>query len=253
MILITNDDGYQAKGIGVVAELARQLDERVVVLAPDGARSGQSSALSVNNPIVYHPISNQGGIEVYACSGTPVDCVKLAFSGVLPNWERPKMVISGINHGSNSSINVIYSGTMGAALEGCLYGVPSVGLSICNHDLQADFSHVVEAFAAILKEVYTNGLPKGVCLNVNAPKEGPVAGMKVCRQASGRWSEEFMASPTPRGYDCYWLTGKFSNVEIGSDDTDEYALQNGYISINPVHTDMTHYASMATLSQRFLK
>ncbi len=253
MILITNDDGYQAKGIGVAAELARQLDERVIVLAPDGARSGQSSALSVNNPIVYHPVSNANGVEVYACSGTPVDCVKLAFSGVLPNWELPKLVISGINHGSNSSINVLYSGTMGAAIEGCLYGIPSVGLSICNHDLDADFSHVITAFTDILKDVYTNGLPTGVCLNVNAPKEGPVAGIKICRQASGRWSEEFMASPTPRGYDCYWLTGKFSNVETGTTDTDEYALNNGFVSVNPVHTDMTHYASMATLMQRLEK
>ncbi|MDO4190117.1 MAG: 5'/3'-nucleotidase SurE [Bacteroidales bacterium] len=250
MILITNDDGYQAKGIGVAVELAKRLDDRVVVMAPDGPRSGQSSALSVNNPIVFHPIQQEDGVEIYACSGTPVDCVKLAFSGVVPNWERPRMVISGINHGSNSSINVIYSGTMGAAIEGCLYGVPAVGLSICNHDLQADFDYVKEAFAKILEDVYFNALPSGICLNVNAPKDGPIKGIRVCRQASGQWSEEFMASPTPRGYDCYWLTGKFSNVETDATDTDEYALQHGFISVNPVHADMTCYDAIPLLTQR---
>lgn len=250
MILITNDDGYQAKGIGVAVELARQFDH-VVVVAPDGARSGQSSALSVNMPIVYQTIRKDADVEIYACSGTPVDCVKLAFSGMIPGVERPKMVISGINHGSNSSINVIYSGTMGAAIEGCLYGVPSVGLSICNHDLDADFSHVLEPFRKILADVYRNGLPMGVCLNVNAPKSGEIKGISLCRQARGQWSEEFMASPTPRGYDCYWLTGKFSNVETGTTDTDEYALQNSCVAVCPVHTDMTHYPTIELLAKRY--
>jgi Predicted acid phosphatase len=159
---------------------------------------------------------------------------------------QPKMVISGINHGSNSSINVIYSGTMGAAIEGCLYGVPSVGLSICNHSLEANFEHTKQLFREIIKEVYNNGLPKCVCLNVNAPKEGELKGIRLCKQAEGRWSEEFMASPTPRGYDCYWLTGNFSNVD-DSEDTDEYALSHGYVSVQPVHADMTHYASLNLL------
>lgn len=245
MILITNDDGFLAKGITEAAAIARQFDD-VVIVAPDQPRSGQSNALTVNMPIVYTKVRTDNNLTLYTCTGTPVDCVKLAFSGEIDGLPRPSLLISGINHGSNASINVLYSGTIGAAIEGSLYGVPSIGLSLCNHDLNADFVPVRAPFAAIVRDVIEHGLPQGIALNVNAPK-GDIRGVRVCRQARGKWSQEFMASPTPRGYYCYWLTGDFSNVETEATDTDQYALDCGYISVQPIHTDMTHYPTMETL------
>jgi 5'-nucleotidase len=246
LILITNDDGYNSKGINELIQIAKPFGD-ILVVAPDGARSAQSSALTVALPVTYTEILNENNIRIIACSGTPADCVKLVFSKQLPNIERePDIVLSGINHGSNSSINIIYSGTMGAAIEGALYHKPSIGFSLCNYNNDADFSHILPFFTKIIENTLKNGLPKGVCLNVNAP-DGKISGMKICRQSLGSWRNEFMASPTPYGNNCYWMIGDFINDEPQSTDTDEWALANKLISIQPVQTDMTDYKALNQL------
>lgn len=247
LILITNDDGVFSKGISELIKLARPLGE-ILVVAPDKARSGQSSALTVTRPLLYDDIQVEDGLRIISCTGTPADCVKLAFSQQLPDVERvPDLVLSGINHGSNSSINVIYSGTMGAAIEGALHRAPSIGLSLCDHSYDADFSQALPHFRHIVERVLAWSLPQGVCLNVNAPV-GEIKGIKVCRQAPGLWSNEFMKTLTPFDKHCFWLTGSFSNEEPGAVDTDEWALGEGFISVQPVQTDLTDYNLLKTLT-----
>ncbi|MDR1544269.1 MAG: 5'/3'-nucleotidase SurE [Prevotellaceae bacterium] len=247
-ILVTNDDGFQSKGIKALIEIARGFGN-VLVVAPDSARSAQSSALTVSMPITYNEILKEDNLRIISCSGTPADCVKLAFSRQLPDMDfEPDLVLSGINHGSNSSINIIYSGTMGAAIDAALYGKLSIGFSLCDHSLNADFSFAGEYFTEIIKNTLKNGLPYGVCLNVNAPV-GKIKGVKYCRQSKGAWREEFLAYPTPYGKSCFWLTGDFINEEPHSADTDEWALNNGYISIQPVQTDMTDYGFLENLKK----
>ncbi|MDR1592240.1 MAG: 5'/3'-nucleotidase SurE [Prevotellaceae bacterium] len=246
-ILVTNDDGVQAKGIAMLTEIARELGD-VLVVAPDAPRSGQSSAMTVNLPVMYHELERSDAFTQLACTGLPVDCVKLAFSQQIPHLNRrPDMVLSGINHGSNAAINVVYSGTMGAAIEGALYHVPSIGFSLCNHEPDADFSAVKAPFRAIVEQIWREGLPQGVCLNVNAPT-GAIAGIRTVRQSRGCWRNEFMTSAMPHGNGvCFWLTGEFVNEEAAAQDTDEAALNQGFISVQPVHADMTHYPTLQNL------
>jgi 5'-nucleotidase len=249
-ILITNDDGFQSKGIKTLIEIARNFGN-VLVIAPDSARSAQSSALTVSMPITYNDIFKEKNLRIISCSGTPADCVKLAFSQQLPQMDfEADLVLSGINHGANSSINVIYSGTMGAAIDAALYGKLSIGFSLCDHSPDADFSFVYEYFSEIIKNVLENRLPNGVCLNVNAPV-GKIKGIKYCRQSKGVWREEFLAYPAPDGKQCFWLTGDFINDEPQSADTDEWALANGFISIQPVQTDMTDYGFLEKLKKNY--
>ena len=246
LILITNDDGVNSKGITELIKLAQPFGE-VLVVAPNSARSAQSSALTVTHPLLFDEILNQNELRIISCTGTPADCVKLACSLQIPNVERePDLILSGINHGSNASINVIYSGTIGGAIEGALYHKNSIGFSLCNHAPDADFTHTLPYFSKIIQEVIKKDLPKGICLNVNAPVE-QIKGMKICRQAKGTWKNEFLAVPTPYGKDCYWLAGDFINDEPEADDTDEWALKNGYISIQPVQVDMTDHNAVKIL------
>lgn len=241
LILITNDDGVEAKGINVLARLMATVGD-VVVFAPDGARSGQSNALTVTMPVRFHKVDEQDNIIRYACTGTPTDCVKLALHEVLDR--KPDLLVSGINHGSNAAINVIYSGTMGAVFEGCESGIPSIGFSLCDHDFDADFSYFEPYILEIVNKVLEKGLFSRVCLNVNAPK-GPVAGMRIARQCDGYWTEEFEKRNDPRSSGSYfWLTGYFHNNEPEAKDTDEWALSQGYISIVPTRIDMTAYAEL---------
>ncbi len=236
-IFITNDDGVDSKGIKTLTKLMCQLGD-VVVFAPDGARSGMSNALTINKPVVYKTIQESESLTIYSCSGTPTDCVKLAFDEVLTR--TPDLLVSGINHGSNAAINVIYSGTMGATLEGCEKGVPSVGFSLCNHDVEADFSAFEPYILKIAQKVLKKGLPKSVCLNVNAPL-GELKGMKVVRQCKGRWVNEFEQKKNSNGEIEFWVVGEFQNLEPNATDTDEWALNQGYISIVPTTTDLTQY------------
>ena len=244
LILITNDDGYQAKGINALIESVKGLGE-IIVVAPDGPRSGMSSAITSIQPIRYHLIKKEADLQIYACTGTPVDCVKLGISEVLTR--KPDLVISGINHGSNASICVLYSGTMGAALEGCIFKIPSIGFSLLDHGHDADFSDAMKYTRSISQKVLDEGLPLGTCLNVNIPANMQLKGTKVCRQTSGQWVDEFMLSKDGADRNVYWLTGRFENDEPTDTTTDEWALANGYVTIVPTKIDMTDHAYIETI------
>lgn len=239
LILITNDDGYLAKGIASIVKSLIGLGE-IIVIAPDGPRSGMSSAITSTEPLRFRLISKDeaNNVTVFACSGTPVDCVKLGVSQILDR--KPDLLVSGINHGSNASICVLYSGTMGAAMEGTLFGVPSIGFSLLDHHHDANFDHTNKLTRAISENILKNGLPKGICLNVNIPHSTvSLKGIKVCKQAKGQFTEEFLKSTDGANKDVFWLTGHFHNFEPEDKATDEWALANGYVSIVPIDVDMT--------------
>ncbi|MBN2764843.1 MAG: 5'/3'-nucleotidase SurE [Paludibacteraceae bacterium] len=241
LILITNDDGDAAPGINILTKLMLQIGD-VVVMAPDGARSGQSNAITVTHPVRFRKLEEHEGLIRYACTGTPTDCVKLALNDVLAR--KPDLLVSGINHGSNAAINIIYSGTMGAVLEGCDNGIPSIGFSICDHSPNADFSNFEKFITQITLQTLNNGLPDGTCLNVNAPV-GEIKGIRVSRQCKGNWTKEFAKRTDPHGKAYYWLTGYFNNHEPQAQDTDEWALANGYISVVPSKIDLTDYEQLS--------
>lgn len=206
-------------------------------------------AITINSTIRINK-TNFHGLDIeYSCTGTPVDCVKMAVNKVLPR--KADLILSGVNHGSNSSINVIYSGTMSAAIEGALEGASSIGFSLCDHDINADFTQARKFVEKIISETLKHKLPKGVCLNVNIPpfKSDELKGIKVCRQAQANWVEEFDERHDPYGRPYYWLTGKFVNFEPQSNDTDEWALANGYISVVPTQCDLTAHKSIAQLEK----
>jgi len=247
LILITNDDGINAPGIRALIDVMSELG-KVVVVAPDSPQSAMGHAITINNTLYINKISKENAaVEEYSCSGTPVDCVKIAVNEILK--QKPDLCVSGINHGSNSSINVIYSGTMSAAVEGGIEGIPSIGFSLLDYNWNADFEPVKNAIRKIASEVLSNKLPDGVVLNVNFPrlKESEFKGTRVCRQAKAIWQERFDKRQTPIGKDYYWLTGEFINLDKG-EDTDEWALANGYISIVPVQFDLTAHHAIQTLN-----
>lgn len=250
LIFLTNDDGYASKGFGAAVEAARCFGH-VVAIAPDRMQSGMSQAITISTPLFLKKVEQSDGVEIYSFSGTPVDCVKIAFDHFLRE-RRVDLVLSGINHGSNAAVNVMYSGTMGAAIEGSFYGVPAVGLSLDDHSAEADFTAAVEygkrIIAAVLAREQT--LPRPLCLNVNVPNipAGEIRGIRVCRQTRGFWREDFYARQDPRGRDYFWLTGEFHNAEPEADDTDEWALSHGYVAVVPVQADMTDYRAMPALN-----
>lgn len=236
LILIANDDGVDARGIRHLATIANEFGD-VVVVAPDTAQSGKSSALTVNAPLMLTQHPDWNGAKVYSVNGTPVDCVKIGMHAVLDR--KPDLMLSGINHGSNAAINNIYSGTMGAAMEGCVLGIPSIGFSLLSHSPNADFNPLTLHIKEIIGKVIENGLPDGVCLNVNFPANCTLKGMKVLRAAKGYWTEEYQDYATPHGVPFYWLTGKFHNEEPDNPETDEYWLAREYASIVPIRPDQT--------------
>ena len=248
LILIVNDDGINAPGIRKLISIMNDFGE-VVVVAPDGPQSGKGHAITIESTIRCDKVIIDDGPQIeYSCSGTPVDCVKLAVNKLITR--KPDLCVSGINHGSNSSINVIYSGTMSAAVEGALEGIPSIGFSLLDYSHEANFSEGEKYIRKITQSVLNNGLPDGVCLNVNIPKsvEGKkIKGVKVCRQAKANWVEEFDEREDPKGRKYYWLTGKFVNYDKG-DDTDERALENHYISVVPVQYDVTAHHAISKLN-----
>ena len=247
LILVTNDDGITAPGLRMLIEIMNEIGE-VIVVAPDSPQSGMGHAITVNNVLHCNPISIDEGPQIeYSCSGTPADCVKMAKNEILNR--KPDLCVSGINHGSNSSINVIYSGTMSAAVEAGIEGIPAIGFSLLDFSFHADFRSSKEFIKKIALNVLLNGLPDGVVLNVNIPKlkKDEIQGIKVCRQAKGNWVEEFDKRVSPMGRDYYWLTGKFTNLDKG-EDTDEWALENGYVSVVPVQFDLTAHHYMQTLN-----
>lgn len=239
LILVTNDDGVSAPGIMHLSQIAKQFGD-VYVIALDKPQSGMGHAITINNTIRLHETNYHNGvIKEYACTGTPVDCVKMAVNKLLPR--KPDLVLSGINHGSNSSINVIYSGTMSAAIEGSLEGTSAIGFSLCDFNINADFNATTIFIEKIIASVLKDKLPAGVCLNVNFPKlkSDEIAGLKICRQAKANWIEDFEERKDPYDRSYYWLTGKFVNFEPEAQDTDEWALKNGYVSIVPIMHDLT--------------
>ncbi len=237
LILITNDDGVMAPGIRHLVKFMLELGE-VVVVAPDKPQSGMGHAVTMTVPIRLEKITVNSGHDEYSCSGTPVDCVKLAVNKVLKR--KPDLLVSGINHGSNASISVIYSGTMSAAIEGSMETIPSIGFSLLDYRFDADFMPAKKYVQRIAKNVLENGLPKGICLNVNIPavKENEIKGVKICRQARGNWNEDFDHRTDPLGKEYYWLTGEFVLHE-DSNETDVWALKNNYISVVPIQFDFT--------------
>lgn len=250
LIFITNDDGINAKGLKSLIETVRE-NARIIVVAPEEGRSGMSHAITMNNPIYLQKIAEQKDIVIYSCSGTPVDCVKIAFDSLMAEGEQPDLILSGINHGSNSAINVLYSGTMAAAMEASFYGIPSIGLSLLNHAPDADFEATCAYVPLIINQVLEHTPERPFCINVNIPDlpADKIRGIKACRQNHGYWREEFERRMDPRGRDYFWLTGYFHNLEPEATDTDEWALKNGYISMVPIQVDLTHYQQLEQIKK----
>lgn len=247
LILVTNDDSIVAPGIRALIAVMKEIGD-VIVVAPDSPQSAMGHAITINNTLTLDKISLDKDIEnEYSCSGTPVDCVKMAVHEILKR--KPDLCVSGINHGSNSSINVIYSGTMSAAVEAGIEGIPAIGFSLLDYSWNADFEPYKSYVKNIALEVLEKGLPDGVVLNVNFPKlpKEEIKGVKICRQAKAMWQEEFDKRTNPMGKDYYWLSGAFVNLDKG-EDTDEWALQNGYVSIVPVQFDLTAHHAISQLN-----
>lgn len=245
--MIANDDGYRAQGFYKLIKLMRNFGE-VIAVSTEKPMSGQSHSITNHEPLRVYLADEAEDYKLYVCTGRPVDCVKIAYR--FTDGRVPDLMVSGINHGSNASVNVIYSGTMGAAIEACMDGIPAIGFSLLDYSSKADFSHVDKYINELTKKVLEKGLPEGVCLNVNIPKisEEPIKGIRLCRQAKGRWDQYFERRVDPFGRDYYWLTGEFIEEET-AEDTDIYALKNNYVSVVPIMYDMSSYETIDTLKK----
>ena len=263
LLLISNDDGYQAKGIRELVEMVSDLGD-VLVCAPDSARSGFACAFSATTPLTLvcrqkYTAASGAHVEIWSCNGTPVDCVKMALAELCPR--KPDMVIGGINHGDNGSVNTHYSGTMGVVVEGCMKYIPSVAFSLCDHRDDADFEPLRPLIRQITERVLKEGLPLGVCLNVNfplveassssSPSSPSYRGVRVCRMAKGTWGNEVTKCHHPRGYDYWWMVGNYTNDEPEAEDTDNWALTHGYVAITPTQIDVTAYSAIDQISEWF--
>lgn len=247
-ILISNDDGVNAPGLWALAEVASQFGE-VIVVAPEHGMSGMSHAITMKSPLFLRKVRESEGLKVYACQGTPVDCIKIAMDNVLQ--EEPTLILSGINHGANSNMSVIYSGTMGAAMEGSMYGVPSIGFSILTHAEDADFTACKVIAKKVIEKVLSRTDTDSLCLNVNIPNIPleEIKGIITCRQSLGCWKEDFVKRNSPDGRDYFWLTGDYYPSEPEATDNDEYALRNNYVAIVPVQTDLTDYKALNRMKE----
>ena len=246
LILVTNDDGISAPGIRTLISAMNEIGD-VIVVAPDSPQSAMGHAITINSTLHCNEIKiDDGPQKEYSCSGTPADCVKLGINEILDR--KPDICVSGVNHGSNSSINVIYSGTMSAAVEASIEGIPAIGFSLLDYSWNADFNSIKKYLVRITKKALEEGIPKGSALNINFPKllENEIKGIKICRQANAYWIEKFDKRTNPQGKEYYWLTGEFINEDKG-EDSDEWALENGYISIVPVKFDMTDHENIKLL------
>ena len=246
--MLSNDDGVEAKGLNELIRGLRGMGE-IIVMAPDGPRSGASGAITSEHPVRYYKVREEEDLTVYKCTGTPVDCVKLALHTVVPR--RPDVVIGGINHGDNSSVNVHYSGTMGVVIEGCLKGVPSIGFSLCNHEPNADFEPAGPYIREIARLVLEKGLPPLTCLNVNFPDTKELKGVKICEQTKGQWTNEWENFAHRGDAHYYWLTGEFENNDAENEKNDHWALDNGYVAITPTTVDATAYGLIDELKAWF--
>jgi 5'-nucleotidase len=250
LILVSNDDGISSKGIRMLVNIMQEIGE-VVVVAPDGPQSGMGHAITIGNTLRLEKTDIFGEIKAYECSGTPADCVKIAKHFVLKN-RIPDLLVSGINHGSNTSISVLYSGTMSAAIEGALEGYPAIGFSLCDYSSDADFSHVSSYIKKIALNALEKGLATGVALNVNFPpkRNEAIKGIKICRQANAKWQEDFDQRFDPNGRRYFWMAGNFVNHDKG-EDNDEWAIANNYISIVPCQYDLTAHHAITQLNEKW--
>ena len=252
LILVSNDDGITAKGIRTLVEIMKEIGD-VVVVAPDGPQSGMGHAITVGETLRLEQTTIFDGVRAFECSGTPADCVKIARHFVMKDASRqPDIIVSGINHGSNTSISVLYSGTMSAAIEGAIEGTPAIGFSLCDYSHKADFSHVAPYVRKITEQVLERGLPRGVALNVNIPpkRNENIKGIRVCRQSNAKWVEDFDERFDPNGRRYFWMVGNFVNFDKG-EDNDEWAIANNYVSVVPVQFDLTAHAAIATLNEEW--
>ncbi|MCE2894877.1 MAG: 5'/3'-nucleotidase SurE [Flammeovirgaceae bacterium] len=249
LILVSNDDGITSRGILNLVNVMKELGE-VIVVAPDGPQSGMGHAITVGDTLRLNESFIFEGVRAFECSGTPADCIKMARHFVLKDERQPDVVVSGINHGSNTSISVLYSGTMSAAIEGAIEGVPAIGFSLCDYSHKADFSHTAPFVKKITEQVLKKGLPKGVALNVNIPakKNDNIKGIRVCRQANAKWVEEFDQRFDPYGRPYFWMTGNFVNFDK-AEDNDEWAIANNYVSVVPCQFDLTAHQAIAQLNE----
>ena len=246
LILLCNDDGYHAKGINALADMVKDF-AYVLVCAPDSARSGFGCAFSATQYLLLKKRRQWEWGEMWSCNGTPVDCVKMALSRLCPR--QPDLIIGGINHGDNSSVNVHYSGTVGVALEGAMKYIPSLAFSLCDYADDADFEPLRPYVRKMVERVLREGMERGVCLNVNFPATSVFRGVRVCRMAAGTWFNETVKCGHPRGYDYYWMVGEYKNDEPQAEDTDRWALEHGYVAVTPTRIDVTSYEAMAKLTE----
>ena len=247
LILVSNDDGITSPGIAKLVSLMKKLGE-VIVVAPDSPQSGMGHAITVGDTLRLTENGIFKDIAAFECSGTPADCVKLAKHHLLKD-KKPDLVVSGINHGSNTSISVLYSGTMSAAIEAAIEGTPAIGFSLCDYSHDADMSHVDEHILKITSETLNKGIPKGIALNVNIPpkQNQNIRGIKICRQANARWEEEFDQRVDPNGRKYFWMVGNFVNHDKG-EDNDEWAIAQNYISLVPCQFDLTGHHAISILN-----
>jgi 5'-nucleotidase len=249
LILVTNDDGITSKGIAKLVEVAAKIGE-VVVVAPDSPQSGKGHAITISDPLRLEKSTIFENIEAYQCSGTPADCVKIAKKMLLKD-RKIDLVVSGINHGSNSSISVIYSGTMSAAIEAAIENIPSIGFSLLDYASDADFSHTNDIIGQIISSAIEKSIPEHTAINVNIPHiKTPIKGVKWCRQALARWQEEYERRLDPNGRSYYWASGMLINDDKGLD-TDEWALAHGYVTLVPCKFDLTSYHALEKLQNEW--
>ncbi len=246
LILISNDDGVGTKGLRHLVDCVSHLGD-IIVVAPATAQSGMSSAITVGNPLRVMEHDDYNGAKIYSVNGTPVDCIKLAMHAVVPR--KPDLILAGINHGSNSGNSIIYSGTMGAVLEGSMLEIPSIGYSLTHHSLKADFSECTPFIKEITAKVLEHGLPKGVCLNVNFPAKVKIKGLKVVHSAQGHWTEEYRKYEDPSGHPFYILTGKYVPNDPNDDQSDVYWLDRDYASVVPAQADQSDLAAIPAVTQ----
>lgn len=246
LILISNDDGYQAKGINELVKMVAEYGD-IIVCAPDGGRSGKSCSFSMEALRLQH-IKTEGNVQTWACSGTPVDCVKMAYAKLCTR--KPALILSGINHGDNASTNAHYSGTVGVVTEGAIKGIPSIAFSLCDYDEDADFEPMTDTVKKLVEKILKDGMPKFSFLNVNFPKTEKPVGAKVCRMAHGHWRNEVEQCTHPtRGYDYFFMCGYYQNDEPDAEDTDAWALAHNYVAITPISVDITDFEYYKALSK----
>ena len=249
VILISNDDGVDAMGINALVEIVRDLGE-VVVVAPDGGRSGSSLAITTTIPVRYHLVKEEEGVRYYSCTGTPCDCIKMALEKILP--EKPSVILGGINHGDNAAVNAHYSGTIAICIEGTMKDIPSIGLSSCAFKREGDFLRLRHHIHDLVERVLKHGLPPQVYLNVNYPKVRELKGTRICKMGLGDWIDEWVECEDPRGGKYFWMAGNYESYNPDDEGTDTWALNHGYVAITPITLDQTAYGAFDRLNKELV-